>query len=154
MWPLTLFIPVCNRFTCSFPSHLLSSKCSHVRMLFVVIWILSDQKENAPPVVYSLFCGCHNCISNLVFWELLYNLSYNVTQHIILCKIILFRNLAENGFQITCSSWFVIRCFKKWEPLFMSKFDFQISFLNKFSVVNIYQKTKKVIRYGQYWGEK
>ncbi len=153
MWPLTLFIPVCNRFTCSFPSHLLSSKCSHVRMLFVVIWILSDQKENAPPVVYSLFCGCHNCISNLVFWELLYNLSYNVTQHIILCKIILFRNLAENGFQVTCSSWFVIRCFKKWEPLFMSKFDFQIS-LNKFSVVNIYQKTKKVIRYGQYWGKK
>lgn len=28
---------------------------------------LSDQKENAPPVDYSLFCGGHKCISNLVF---------------------------------------------------------------------------------------
>ncbi len=34
----------------------------------------------------------------------------------------------------------------------MSMFDFSF-FLNKFSVVYIYQKTKN-IRYGQFWGEK
>lgn len=57
------------------------------------------------------------------------------------------------GFRLLAHHGLLFVVLKKWEPLFMSKFDFQISLLNMFSVVNIYQKTKKVIRYGQYWGK-
>lgn len=125
MWPLTSF---------------LSAKGLHVPFLHIfcpgnaVMWeccICSNMNQTKKRKHLQLTIAYFvevKCISNLVFWELL-------------CKCILFRSLAENGFQITFSSWFIICCFKR-----MGTFIYVclIFVLNKFSVVYIYKERNKV----------